>query len=159
MVEIGLISVSINAGSQYIQNGSVNPVDVAGAFSTGAAGSYGKLLWNVGVNAFGGATTTALNNIIQGKNDSVVGSAFISGALSSLGYGLGKAAETSASSLLKPSLNTQSWASSGDWSGSSWNLFGSNKIPTVGGSVSGGVGQELINNIYQNMESSVTVKK
>ena len=108
MVEIGLISVSINAASQYIQHGSVNPVDVAGTFGTGAAGSNGKLLWNVGVNAFGVATTTALNNIIQGKNDSVAGSAFTSGALSILGYGLGKTAETSTSSLLKPGLNMQS---------------------------------------------------
>ncbi|MEB0140667.1 MULTISPECIES: hypothetical protein [unclassified Undibacterium] len=49
------ISAGINAGAQYAQNGSINPVDVGVAAMTGGAGSYGGLLWNVGVNAAGGA--------------------------------------------------------------------------------------------------------
>ncbi len=49
-VGTGTISAGINAGSQYFQNGTVNPVDVGAAFITGVAGSYGDLLWNVGVN-------------------------------------------------------------------------------------------------------------
>ncbi|CAN7600784.1 hypothetical protein LJR230_004310 [Trinickia sp. LjRoot230] len=36
-VGTGAISATINAGAQYLQNGTVNLTDVAGAFATGAA--------------------------------------------------------------------------------------------------------------------------
>jgi len=50
-VGTGAISATINAGAQYMQNGSINPVDVGGAFMTGAAGSiYTGLAKNVGIN-------------------------------------------------------------------------------------------------------------
>ncbi|KHK59728.1 hypothetical protein PI86_07890 [Burkholderia sp. A9] len=92
---------AISAGVQYMQGGTINSVDVAGAFGTGVAGSYGGLLWNVGVNTIGGAMTTALNDILQGKNDSVIGSPVSSGVLSSQGYGLGKLGESGVNSVLK----------------------------------------------------------
>jgi filamentous hemagglutinin len=122
----GVISASINAGSQYMQNGTINPVDVAGAFGARVAGSYGGLLRNVGVNAFGAATTTALNNILQGKNDSMAASAISGGALSSLGYGIGKLGGAGVSAFLKPGINTSSWASTGSWSryGQVWCMSG-----------------------------------
>ncbi|WLE63048.1 hypothetical protein GIY62_22115 [Burkholderia plantarii] len=112
-VGTGAISAGINAGAQYVQNGKINPADVTGAFVTGTAGSYGGLLWNVGVNTIGGATTTALNNILQGKNDSVVGAAASSGVLSGLGYGIGKLGEFGVNSVLKPTINNPNWASAG----------------------------------------------
>ncbi|WP_152608066.1 hemagglutinin repeat-containing protein [Burkholderia sp. A9] len=141
-VGTGTISAGINAGSQYVQNGKINLIDVTGAFGTGAAGSYGGLLWNVSVNTIGGATTTALNNILQGKNDSVIGSAVSSGVLSSLGYGLGRLGESGVNSVLKPTINMPNWTSAGSWSGSGWNLFRPNSVGAIGGTVMGGMGQE-----------------
>ncbi|WP_415927148.1 hemagglutinin repeat-containing protein [Burkholderia theae] len=141
-VGTGTISAGITAGAQYYKDGKMNLVDVAGAFGTGVAGSYGGLLWNVGVNTIGGATTTALNNILQGKDDSIVGVAITNGALSSLGYGFGKLGEFGVSSALKPTINTPNWASSGSWSSSGWNLFRPNSAGAVGGTVMGGMGQE-----------------
>lgn len=58
-----------------------------------------------GVNAFGGATTTALNNILQGKNDSVVSAGITSGALSAVGYSTGKVAESWINSSLRPTIS------------------------------------------------------
>lgn len=155
----GVISAGISAGSQYLQNGSVNPVDVAGAFSTGVAGSYGGLLWNVGMNTLGGGITTALNNYFYGQNNGIVSSALASGALSSLGYGLGKVSEAGANVLMKPDLNSSTWASTGVWAGSGWNLFNPNSLATVGGSIAGGAGQELINGITQKVKTTNGEKK
>ncbi|WP_241299089.1 hypothetical protein [Burkholderia stabilis] len=88
-----------------MQNGKINPVDVVGAFDTGIASSYGGLLWNIGVNAIGGAATTALNNILHSKNDSMAGAAITSGALSSLGCGIGKLGESGLNSATRPTIN------------------------------------------------------
>ncbi|OLL27985.1 filamentous hemagglutinin [Burkholderia sp. SRS-W-2-2016] len=141
----GVISAGINAGSQYIQNGGVNLVDVAGAFGTGVAGSYGGLLWNVGVNTFGGATTTGLNNILQGKNDSVVGAAITSGVFSSVGYGAGSVTANTINSIMKPTINNAgSWAGSGVWAGSGYNLFNPNNTAVIGGGFTGGTLQEIV---------------
>jgi filamentous hemagglutinin len=144
-VGTGVISAGINAGSQYIQNGSINPIDVAGAFSTGVAGSYGGLLWNVGVNAFGGATTTALNNILQGKNDSVIGAGITSGVFSSVGYSAGSVTANTINSIMRPTVNNAgSWAGSGVWSGSGYNLFNPNNTAVIGGGFTGGTLQEIV---------------
>jgi filamentous hemagglutinin len=144
-VGTGAISAGINAGSQYIQNGSINPVDVAGAFGTGVAGSYGGLLWNVGVNAFGGATTTALNNILQGKNDSVVGAGITSGVFSIVGYGAGSATANAINSITRPTINNAgSWAGSGVWAGSGYNFFNPNNTAVIGGGFTGGTLQEIV---------------
>lgn len=132
-----VISAGINAGSHYLQNGSVNPMDVATSFGTGMAGAHGGLLWNIGVNAAGGA---ALNNAIYGKSDSVAGSALISGLLSSLGYGVDKLGESWVSSVLKPSIDPPNWASTGSWSGSGWNLLNANNFGPIGGSIGGASG-------------------
>jgi hypothetical protein len=138
----GAISAGINAGSQYYQNGTVNPVDVAIAAISGGAGAYGGLGWNVFVNGVGGATGTAINNALYGKSDSITGSAFASGVLSSLGYGIGKLGESGVNATLKPGINTQNWASTGSWSSSGWNLFNPNTAGVIGGTVMGGMGQE-----------------
>ncbi|WP_204356138.1 hypothetical protein [Burkholderia sp. JP2-270] len=160
-VGTGAISAGINVGAQYYKDGKINPVDVAGAFATGMVGTYNGagLGWNVFVNTIGGATTTVLNNILQGKSDSVVGSAVTSGVLSSMGYGLGKLAESGVNSVLKPTINTPNWASSGSWSGGGWNLFSPNNLGPVGGATAGSAGQELINGMYQSMQSTSGAKK
>lgn len=105
-VGAGAISVGINASAQYAQNGTVNPVDVATSLGTGMAEVYGGLLWNIGVNAAGGATGTVLNNAIYSKSDSVTGSAVTSGLLSSLGYGVGKLGASSLNGAMRPTINT-----------------------------------------------------
>jgi filamentous hemagglutinin len=130
-VGTGTISATLNAGAQYLQNGHIDPIDVGGAFITGAAGSYGGLLWNVGVNTFGGATTTALNNVLPGRDDSFVFRGVVGGASSSLGYGAGRIAETAASRLIRPTINgSPSWAEVGKWAGpSGLNLFIPNNGP------------------------------
>ncbi len=149
----GAISAGINAGAQYIQGGSINPIGVAGAFGTGTVGSYGGLLWNIGVNTVGGATTAALNNILQGKNDSISLGGAISGAGAALGYGIGKSVAAGISSAMRPSINNSSgWAEAGKWTGTfGWNLFSPNDIPTIGSSVGAGIGAEFgsaeLNNI------------
>jgi filamentous hemagglutinin len=141
----GVISAGINAGSQYIQNGSVNPVDVASAFGTGVAGSYGGLLWNVGVNVFGGATTAALNNVLNGTNNSIIGAGITSGAFSTIGYGAGAVTANSINSIMRPTINNAgSWASSGVWSGNGYNLFNPNNTAVIGGGFTGGTLQEIV---------------
>ncbi|CBW75264.1 Hemolysin [Mycetohabitans rhizoxinica HKI 454] len=152
-VGTGIISGGINAGSQYLQNGTVNPVDVATSFSTGMAGAYGGLLWNMGVNAAGGAARTALNNAMHGKSDSVTESAVTSGLLSSLGYGIGKLGESGVNSAIKSTINTPNWTGTGVWAGSGWNLFRPNNFGPIGGSIGGASGQEIIDAIYQQMRS------
>lgn len=115
---------------------------MAGAYATGVAGSYGGLARNVVINAFSGAATTAINNYMQGKSDSVAGSALSSGVLSGLGYGIGKAAENGVNTFLKPGLDSSNWASAGVWASSGWNLFRPNSAGVISGSVLGGMGQE-----------------
>ncbi|WP_081051670.1 hypothetical protein [Burkholderia diffusa] len=158
-VGTGAISAGINAAGQYYKDAKVNSVDIAGAFVTGVVGSYGLLGWNVSVNAISGATTTALDNFLQGKNESVIGSALIGGVLSSLGYGLGKLGESSVNYALRPTINTPNWASSGSWSGSGWNLFNPNNVGPIGGAFGGGVGQELLNGMYQSRWSVTDVER
>ncbi|WP_201644643.1 hypothetical protein [Paraburkholderia metrosideri] len=144
-VGTGAIGAVINGGSQFLQNGTINPVDVAVSFGTGAAGSlYGSFGWNVAVNAAGGAANTAINNVLYGKNDSIVAAGFTSGALSSLGYGIGKFSESWMSSTLKPTINTANWAATGIWSSSGWNLFRPNSTAVIGGTIAGGLGQEVL---------------
>ncbi|WP_236655033.1 hypothetical protein [Burkholderia pyrrocinia] len=151
-VGTGAISAGINAGAQYRKDGEVNPVDVAGAFATGVAGSYGKLGWNVFVNTIGGATTTALNNILQGKNDSVVGAGITSGLFSSLGYGAGKISGDAINSAMKPTIsNSTNWAGSGVWSGSGYNIFVPNNAAAIGATFSGGTMQEGVQNMFNHM--------
>jgi filamentous hemagglutinin len=142
----GVISAGINAGSQYWQNGKIDPVGVAGAFATGIAGTYngGGLGWNVVVNTVGGATTTALGNVLYRTEDSVV-FGMAAGAISSVfGFGVGKIADASLSGLLRPTLNSNSsWSSVGQWAGpSGLNVFGPNNLPAIGASVGGSIGGE-----------------
>jgi hypothetical protein len=152
----GAISAGINASSQYYQNGTINSVDVGVSFMTGAMGGYYPGLgWSVAINAAGGGAGTAINNAIYGKNDSVAGSVLVSGVLSSMGYGAGKIGEYGINSVVKPTINTPGWAATGSWSGSGSNIFNSNNLPTIGGSVGGASGQEAINAIYQHIQSSM----
>lgn len=139
----GAISATINAGSQYAQTGTINPIDVAGAYVTGAVGSYGGLVQNIIVNTAGGGLTTALDNYFYGQNSGIVSSALTSGVLSTLGYGLGKAGEAGANALMKPGINSSTWASTGVWAGSGWNLFNPNSLAVVAGTVAGGSSQEV----------------
>ncbi len=156
-VGTGAISAGINAGAQYYTDGKVNPVDVAGAFATGMAGTYNGagLAWNVFVNTIGGATTTALNNFLQGKSESVVGAAVSSGALSSLGYGVGKLGESGLNSITRPTIsNGQNWSATGIWSNSGWNLLNSNNLPVIFGTGVGGLGQEISDKAYGAIKSN-----
>ncbi|WP_155625532.1 hypothetical protein [Burkholderia pseudomultivorans] len=96
------------------------------------------------MNTIGGATTTALNNILHGKNDSVVGAGVGSGALSSLGYGIGKLGESWINSTIKPKINTSNWDSVNMWSSGGGNIFRPNTAGVIGGGAMEGVGQEAI---------------
>jgi filamentous hemagglutinin len=141
----GAISAGINAGSQYIQNGSISPLDVAAAFEAGAVGTYGGLAWNVAVNAFSGAATTAINNALNGKNDSVFGAGITSGAFSSIGYGAGAITANTINSIMRPTIsNAGSWVGTGVWSGSGYNVFNPNITAVIGGGITGGTLQEIV---------------
>ncbi|KAB0686404.1 hypothetical protein [Burkholderia territorii] len=159
-VGTGTISAGTNAGAQYYKDGKVNPVDVAGAFGTGAAGAYGGLLWNVGVNTIGGATTTALNNILQGTNDSISFGSAVSGVGSAFGYGAGKVMGAGISSSLRPTINSSGWADVGTWAGASgWNLFRPNNLPVIGSGIAGGSGSEAANAAMNGIKSHAEQKK
>jgi hypothetical protein len=154
-VGTGAISATINAGDQYIQNGAVNPIALAGAFATGAAGLYGGLLWNIGVNAAGGATTTALNNVLLQKNDSVLFGGLAAGTTSAFGYGIGKSMGTAIDSASRPTINSSGWAAPGQWAGQAgWNLLGPNNLPTIGSSVGGGFGTEFGGSVVNRVKES-----
>ena len=141
------ISAGINAGAQYVQNGSINPVDVGVAAVTGGLGTYGGLLWNVGVNAAGGAGGALINNYLYGQNDSVLGNALASGIFSSVGYGLGQAGESLYTGAVRPTINTTNWAGTGTWSSGGWNLFSPNTTPVITGNFVGGLGQSAVESI------------
>lgn len=91
---IGAITGTVNATSQYIQNGSVNPVDVAYAGIGGAGGMYGGFFWNVGLNAITGAADTATNNALSGKNDSIVTGAAANAGAAAIGFKIGAGAQS-----------------------------------------------------------------
>ncbi|WP_408478861.1 hemagglutinin repeat-containing protein [Paraburkholderia megapolitana] len=151
----GIISAGINASSQYAQDGKINPVDVVSAFATGTAGSYGKLWWNVGLNTIGGITTTTLNDILYGKNESVIGSGISSGVLSALGYGAGKVIGDGINSIMKPTVNNlNNWTGPGVWSSSGYNIFRPNNSATMGATFGGGVVQEALKNAIEHGQSS-----
>ena len=143
------ISAGINAGAQYYQNGTINPVDVAVAAATGGAGAYGGFLWNVGANTVGGAAGTAINNRLNGESNSVAGNAATSGVFSSVGYGLGKLGESLYGSAIRPSINTPNWAGTGAWYGGGWNLFKPNATPVITGTTVGGLGQSVADPVIQ----------
>ncbi|CAN0620601.1 membrane protein of unknown function [Burkholderia multivorans] len=157
----GAITASVNAGSQYIQNGGIDPISVAGAFGTGVAGSYGGLLWNIGVNTVGGATTTALNNVINGENDSVAFGAVAGAVASVAGYGASKFIGASFNNLLRPTLNGSSaWSGVGQWTGSSGlNIFGPNNGSTVGASMGGSFGTEAAGAAANKVKSQLEKRK
>lgn len=82
---------------------------------------------------------------MNGKNDSVVGAGITSGALSIVGYSTGKAAELWINFSLRTTINsTSEWAASGIWSGSGWNLIRPNAMGVIGGSIGGGITQEVV---------------
>ena len=142
------ISATINVVAQYYQNGKINPVDVGFAALTGGVGTYGGLLWNMGINTAGGAGKTIINNYLYGQNNSVVDNALASGALSGLGYGIGKLSESTVNSMMRPTINTPNWATSG-----SWNLFKPNTAGAIGGTILGGFGQDTAEAAAQNLPS------
>ncbi|MGF6696601.1 YD repeat-containing protein [Paraburkholderia sp. MM5496-R1] len=158
-VGTGAISAGVNAGAQYFLTGDVNPVDVGVSLAAGALGTRSGLRWNMAVNAVGGATGTAVNNVVYGKDDSIGGAAFTSGVLSSFGYGLGKLGQGAITSSIRPSLTSSDWAATGVWSSAGWNLLNPNHLPVVAGSLGGASGQEAVNAIYLQMQSQLGGKK
>ena len=158
-VGTGAISATINAGAQYLQNGTINPVDVGGAFVTGAVGSKGGLLWNMWVNTVAGTATTALNNKLQGRNDSIMDAGINSGLYSAFGYGIGKLGDAWITDTLRPGINTQNWANPGTWSSSGWNLLRPNTTGVVLGTTAGGIGQEITGSAAQSLPGFRDQKK
>lgn len=148
-----LISAGINSGAQYVQNGSINPVDVAVSAATGGIGAYGGLLWNMGVNAAGGAAGTAINNYLNGQSSSVMGSAISSGVLSAFGYGAGKLGESGINAMLRPTINSRNWTTINIWSSGGWNMFRKNNVGVIGGSFTGGLGQEAVAPMVPKLET------
>jgi filamentous hemagglutinin len=120
-VGIGAITGGVNATSQYIQTGSVNPVDVGYAALAGGVGASGKLLWNVAVNAVTGALDTYTNNKVSGKSDNVVTGSLVNAGAAAIGYGVGLGAQNS--------LPAKNW-------------FIPNNLPTIGAGVAGAAGAE-----------------
>jgi len=153
---IGVITGGVNATSQYLQNGSINPIDVAYAAIAGTAGTYGGLGWNVFVNGVTGAADTATNNFASGKNDSIIFGGAANAAAAALGYGAGKVIEGATNAGLAPSLSNSGWASAGRWSGPSGaNIFTPNNLPAITSGIAGAAGSEggaaAINNVKSHL--------
>ncbi|WP_369072988.1 hemagglutinin repeat-containing protein [Burkholderia gladioli] len=142
-VGIGVLSGGVNATSQYIQNGTVNPVDVGYAAIAGGAGTYTKFLGNVVINAVTGALDTITNNAIFGKHDSVATGAAVNAGAATIGYGTGLAMQNLISALAKSGMGSFGWSGTGVWAGSSGqNLFNPNNVPAIGAGIGGAAGGE-----------------
>jgi filamentous hemagglutinin len=113
----------VNATSQYVQSGSVNPVDVVYAALAGALGTQGGFVWNVGVNAATGAEATETNNAVAGKPlfQGTLTGAMVNAGAAAIGYGAGLAAQS-----ILPGIN--------------W--FIPNNLPTIGAGLFGSAGSE-----------------
>ncbi len=103
-----------------------------GQFRDGCGGRVWRTTVERWRHTIGGATTTALNNILQGKNDSIGFGALASGGASAVGYGAGSIAGSLSSSALRPTINSQGWPRpvSGPVP-SGWNLFTPNNLPSI----------------------------
>ncbi len=121
---IGAISGAVNAASQYIQTGTINPVDVGYAVLAGAAGAQYKLIGNVVINAMTGALDTATNNAISGNHDNVATGAAVNAVAAGLGYRIGLGAQ----SAIGKQFGT--------------NLFAPNYVPVIGSAIGGAIGSE-----------------
>ncbi|SIO44100.1 hemagglutinin repeat-containing protein [Paraburkholderia phenazinium] len=121
-VGIGVITGAVNASSQYIQSGTINPVDVGYAALAGGVGTAGGLLWNIAVNAGTGAADTYTNNKISGKSDGIATGSLVNAGAAIVGYGIGLTAQN-----LLPATN--------------W--FIPNNIPVIGAGAAGAAGAEM----------------
>lgn len=64
-------SATVNAASQYVQTGTVQWRKVVVSGATGYLGVGGNGLWNVAVNASGGAAQAAIGNTYYGENNNI----------------------------------------------------------------------------------------
>ncbi|CAM2152582.1 hypothetical protein A6456_37985 [Paraburkholderia tropica] len=140
---IAAITGGVNATSQYIQNGTVNPVDVGYAALAGGAGTYTKLIGNIAINAVTGALDTATNNAISGKQDSIATGAAVNAGASAIGYGFGLAMQNSIAALSKAATSSFNWSGTGVWAGpSGQNWFIPNNLPVISSGIFGAAGSE-----------------
>lgn len=127
-----LIGAGANAGVGYLINGEVNPNDVILGYWTGAF-TAGPGLWGtMGVNATSGATSSYL------KGDDPLKGGAISGAVSGLGYGVGKLVELPLDKVLNPMKPWKDWIWTDVGIGISKPLP-INSLPGVAGNIAGSV--------------------
>ena len=146
-VGVGAIGGAVNATSQNIQTGSINPVDVAYAALAGGLGTQlgAGFLWNVGVNAATGAADTATNNAIAGKplSQGTLTGAMVNGVAAGIGFGIGAGIQSGMSAAADSAMNGYNWAGTGVLSGQAGtNLLTPNNIPVIGGAVGSSIGSE-----------------
>jgi filamentous hemagglutinin len=159
-VGVGTISAGINASSQYLRDGTINPIDVVIAGILGGAGVSRGLGWNVLANSIGGAVGTTINNKVYGKDDSIIFNAVASGAGSAFGYRIGKGMETGINFITRPTINSSGWADIGKWAGpSGWNLLRPNNLPTIGSSIGGGFASEFGNSQIKDIQNHMDSEK
>lgn len=133
-----LIGAGANAGVGYLINGEVNPNDVILGYWTGAF-TTGTGLWGtMGVNAASGATSSYL------KGDDPLKGGAISGAVSGLGYGVGKLVELPLDKVLNPMKPWKDWIWTDVGIGISKPLP-INSLPGVAGNIAGSVTTEYGN--------------
>ncbi|CAX59325.1 uncharacterized protein EbC_17940 [Erwinia billingiae Eb661] len=133
-----LIGAGANAGVGLLVNGEVNPNDVILGYWTGAF-TAGTGLWGtMGVNATSGATSSYL------KGDDPLKGGAISGAVSGLGYGVGKLVELPLDKVLNPMKPWKDWIWTDVGIGISKPLP-INSLPGVAGNIAGSVTTEYGN--------------
>jgi hypothetical protein len=99
-IEMGVTSGTMNAASQYLQDGKVLPANVLVAAITGAYGAGGGLVWNASPGAAGGFAQTEFNNWASDKHDNV----WLNTVSSGFGRGLGYVAGGKATNSLGPTF-------------------------------------------------------
>ncbi|CAD6542646.1 hypothetical protein LMG27952_03918 [Paraburkholderia hiiakae] len=153
---IGAMTAGVNATSQYIQNGSINPVDVGFAAASGWAGTYYQAFGNVMINLVSGAADTYTNNKVYGKQDSVVTGSLVNGMAAGIGYGVGLAAQSVISKIGQQAATGYNWAGTGVWSGQTGtNLFSPNNLPVIGSGFGGAIGSETGTAVINNVKSKL----
>jgi filamentous hemagglutinin len=94
-----LIGGVSNAASQYVQEDEVKLIPVGISVATGALGAGKGFVFNVGLNAAGGAGNVWLDNTFYGTNKSIWDGAMNSGVDAAVGYGMGYLAASSSNQI------------------------------------------------------------
>ncbi|XBS69610.1 hypothetical protein ABK905_25320 [Acerihabitans sp. KWT182] len=130
------IGAGANAAIQYAANGEVNYTDTLIAGWVGAFTTHTKIAGTVAWNTVGGAASSAI------KGDDPLTGAIVSGASSSLGYGLGRIIQKPLEKIINPIWKNYEWVDVGIGVSKPLPL---NPSPGIAGNITDSLTSETIN--------------